>query len=271
MATSCVQQQPGMVDSPQDLLRSKPGRPGRAAAAQSRQPGFAVRSLNFDTCSPPRVHTWSSTPAHKKSSLSSTMVSASPSPQANTPDSGISGTTFGSISKTPESDYSLSTLTPPSALSSSSSFSGGCGAGVSGGSSGSSAGGHGSGQRKRKTVTIDESQTSIVMISPDDLFRTYSGMISAFEEHQDHAGESDFSRGGDGEREGADFQYMDYGEGEDQPGSGEVDDGDVSYPDGLCPEMPFGSGLQGASLTDGHPGRFVLDTETGWPLKRSER
>lgn len=69
--------------------------------------------------------------------------------QLSTPDSGFFGAVSVSPLKTPESDISSIVATP-------------------------SSGGSGSGLRKRKTVTIDESQTSIVVISPDDLFNTYS-------------------------------------------------------------------------------------------------
>ncbi|KAH9523637.1 hypothetical protein Btru_040528 [Bulinus truncatus] len=70
--------------------------------------------------------------------------------QVNTPDSGFSGTASSSLLKTPESDICSSAAATPS-------------------SSGSV-----STHRKRKTVNFDESQTSIVVISPDDLFNTYS-------------------------------------------------------------------------------------------------
>lgn len=67
--------------------------------------------------------------------------------QLNTPDSGFSAPASSTPIKTPESEFS-SVVTPPST---------------------------GNGQRKRKTVTIDESQISVVVISPDDLFNVYSG------------------------------------------------------------------------------------------------
>lgn len=71
-----------------------------------------------------------------------------PSYKLCTPDSGVCGVSSTPL-KTPESDVSSTAVTPAS-------------------------GGSGNIQRKRKTVTIDESQTSIVMISPDDLYNTYS-------------------------------------------------------------------------------------------------
>ncbi|KAK0069975.1 alpha-protein kinase 1-like isoform X2, partial [Biomphalaria pfeifferi] len=70
--------------------------------------------------------------------------------QVNTPDSGFSGTASCSLLKTPESDICSSAAATPS-------------------SSGSAAT-----HRKRKTVNFDESQTCVVVISPDDLFNTYS-------------------------------------------------------------------------------------------------
>uniref|UniRef100_A0A0B6ZIF2 Uncharacterized protein n=1 Tax=Arion vulgaris TaxID=1028688 RepID=A0A0B6ZIF2_9EUPU len=67
--------------------------------------------------------------------------------QLNTPDSGFSGAAVCTPLKTPESGLSSRTATPPCS-----------------GNSG----------RRRKTVTINESQTSIVMIPPDDLIVPYS-------------------------------------------------------------------------------------------------
>ncbi|KAK3749442.1 hypothetical protein RRG08_003290 [Elysia crispata] len=304
LSTSCMQQQkpPALMDAApgqHSRLMAKPVHPsGRSSGTSARQPGFAVRSLNFDTAAaPPGMHSWtsartsdaSSTVINTKtmtisppssSSLNRISAGSSPSSQANTPDSGISGTAFGSMPKTLESDYSLSTLTPPSALSSSSSFSG-VGGGICSGTAGGSGSG-GSGQRKRKTVTIDESQTSIVMISPDDLYRTYSGMISSFAERQDHSTEEDLSRGNDeedGENEEEEEEEEDFYDGyrlyeQQQEESGSYcDAGNYldSFSEGQVSEVPFGSGGVHLSLTDGHNGRFVLDSETGWPLKRSER
>ncbi|RUS80337.1 hypothetical protein EGW08_011906 [Elysia chlorotica] len=39
---------------------------------------------------------------------------------------------------------------------------------------------------------------------------------------------------------------------------------------GHVSQVRFGADEAGPSVTDGHSGRFVLDSETGWPLKRSE-
>lgn len=106
----------------------------------------AIPSLDLDT---------TENDLHSSPDVLFTTNSTSPSFVA-TPDSGFSGVASSIRSKTPDLD-SL----PPSAMSHS--LSGGSGSVISSG-----------GGRKRKTVTIDESQTSIVVISPDDLFDTYS-------------------------------------------------------------------------------------------------
>ncbi|XP_012943124.1 mediator of RNA polymerase II transcription subunit 13 [Aplysia californica] len=98
--------------------------------------------------------------------------------QAETPDSGFSGLVSSTPAlKTPESDQSASASVTP----------------TSGGSS--------SGSRKRKTVNFDESQTSVVMISPDDLFNTYSKLQGPSLESRDNP----FLPGGDLSREAEDL------------------------------------------------------------------
>ncbi|BFZ16920.1 hypothetical protein BsWGS_19959 [Bradybaena similaris] len=67
--------------------------------------------------------------------------------QPNTPDSGFCGAAASTPLKSPESEFSTNVITPPSS---------------------------GTSRRKRKTVTITESQPTVVVISPDDLFKVYS-------------------------------------------------------------------------------------------------
>ncbi|CAL1531145.1 unnamed protein product [Lymnaea stagnalis] len=127
------------------------------------------------------------------------------SPLLNTPDSGFSGAASLSLLKTPESESSSNVVTPSSS-------------------------GSGNVQRKRKTVNFDESQTSIVVISPDDLFNTYSKTQVPSREHED--------------------------EDDDAPGDYEPED---VYPL-ACPD----------DLLDDPHARYVVDSLTGWPLKRSQ-
>ena len=110
----------------------------REESPRGESPPTPIANLNFDSSDLDRSDSFLCTPN-------------TPLIQAETPDSGFYGLASStSAEKTPESDHpGCMSFTP-----------------TSGGSSLSN--------RKRKTVNFDESQTSVVMISPDDLFNTYS-------------------------------------------------------------------------------------------------